>query len=194
MNMEDETNKLRWYSYDKEIYRTDYLTDINGEYCIVTIISPNTPNSFAVYFKKDSLDIRKIGNHLALTVAKDCAEEHYKMILAAGEAGRETAERFITPPPQPLGEGLAAGASSGAEIQAGKKEIDLGKHYKFTFQGLRIDPYRIFRIYGIGDPCQQHAIKKLLRAGCSIKSLEQDIDETILTLKRWKEILQEDKS
>lgn len=69
---------------------------------------------------------------------------------------------------------------------------DHGKHYKFSYKGLKIDPYRIFKIYKISDPAQQHAIKKLLRAGQSIKSLEQDIDEVILTLNRWKEMIKED--
>jgi DNA-binding protein H-NS len=32
----------------------------------------------------------------------------------------------------------------------------------------------------------------LLRAGKSVKTLEQDINETIATLERWKEILKED--
>ena len=65
-------------------------------------------------------------------------------------------------------------------------------HYSFDYKGIRIDPYRLFRIYNIYDPEQQHAIKKLLRAGKSVKTLEQDINETIVTLERWKEILKED--
>ena len=68
------------------------------------------------------------------------------------------------------------------------------KHYQFEFKGIKIDPYRIFRQYGIHHPAQQHAIKKLLRAGCSIKTLEKDIDEAIDTLKRWKEMIAEEKS
>ncbi len=69
---------------------------------------------------------------------------------------------------------------------------DHGKHYRFTYKGIKFDPYRIFRLYGITDPAQQHAIKKLLRAGKSVKSLDQDIDEAIQTLNRWKEMLAED--
>lgn len=70
--------------------------------------------------------------------------------------------------------------------------IDHGKHYRYSYKGIKIDPYRIFRLYKITDPAQQHAIKKLLRAGQSVKSLEQDIDEVIMTLERWKEMNQED--
>ena len=69
---------------------------------------------------------------------------------------------------------------------------DLGKHYKFSFKGLKIDVYRILEIFQITNPAQQHAIKKLLRAGKSIKPLNQDIDEVILTLERWKAMIQED--
>lgn len=67
-------------------------------------------------------------------------------------------------------------------------------HYKYFYRGIKLDPYRLFRIYGITAPEQQHAIKKLLRAGESVKSLEQDISETISTLTRWLNILDEDKS
>ena len=67
------------------------------------------------------------------------------------------------------------------------------KHYRFGYKGVKIDPYRIMEVYGITNAAQQHAIKKLLRAGKSVKSLEQDIDEVILTLTRWKEMIEEDK-
>ena len=66
------------------------------------------------------------------------------------------------------------------------------RHFKFQYKGIILDPYRIFRIYGITDPEQQHAIKKLLRAGKSVKTLKQDIKEVIMTLNRWVEILEED--
>jgi hypothetical protein len=67
-------------------------------------------------------------------------------------------------------------------------------HYRYSFKGVKIDPYRIFRVYGITDPAQQHAIKKLLRAGKSIKTIDQDIDEVVLTLQRWREMNEEDKA
>lgn len=66
------------------------------------------------------------------------------------------------------------------------------KHYAYEYKGVKLDPYRIFRVYDITAPEQQHAIKKLLRAGKSVKPLMQDIDETIATLERWKQILNED--
>lgn len=64
----------------------------------------------------------------------------------------------------------------------------------FTYKGIKLDPYRIFDVYGITHPAHQHSLKKLLRAGRSHKSLGQDIQEAIDTLERWKEMIQEDSS
>jgi len=69
-----------------------------------------------------------------------------------------------------------------------------GKHYQFDFRGARLDPYRILTIYGIKHPAQQHAIKKLLRTGKSIKSTVEDVQEVIETLERWLAMIEEDKS
>jgi hypothetical protein len=68
----------------------------------------------------------------------------------------------------------------------------IGAHYKFSYQGVLLDPYRILKVYGINEPAQQHAIKKLLRAGTSIKDLKQDISEVIVSLQRWLDMLRED--
>lgn len=70
--------------------------------------------------------------------------------------------------------------------------IDLDKHYRYSFKGIKLDPYRIFKTYGITDPVQQHVAKKALRAGEGGKSLIQDIDEIILSCERWKEMIAED--
>lgn len=70
--------------------------------------------------------------------------------------------------------------------------VNVGKHYSFTYRGFKIDPYRIFAIYGITEGPQQHAIKKLLRAGKSVKDLEQDVTEVISSLNRWLEMMRED--
>ena len=69
---------------------------------------------------------------------------------------------------------------------------DSGKHYRNEFKGVKLDPYRILKVCGITDPAQQHAIKKLLRAGKSVKSFEQDIQEVIDTLERLKEMIAEE--
>lgn len=69
---------------------------------------------------------------------------------------------------------------------------DYGKHYRFSYRGLKLDPYRVMSVYKITHPAHQHAIKKLLRVGASVKDLRQDIEETIVTLKRWLEMMDED--
>lgn len=68
------------------------------------------------------------------------------------------------------------------------------KHYKYSYKGVKLDPYRILTVYNVTCPAMQHAIKKLLRAGNSIKDLEQDVQEVIDTLKRKLEMLKEDTS
>ena len=68
----------------------------------------------------------------------------------------------------------------------------MAKYYDYEYKGIKLDIYRILKIYGITEPAQQHAIKKLFRAGKSIKNLEQDIDEVIESLNRWKEMIKED--
>ena len=78
-----------------------------------------------------------------------------------------------------------------AESQVGT-EKSLDSHYKYSFNGVKLDPYRILEVYGIANPAQQHAIKKLLRAGKSIKDLKQDIEEVQMTLTRWLEMIEED--
>lgn len=64
--------------------------------------------------------------------------------------------------------------------------------YGITIGGKKADPYRILLAYNITHPAQQHAIKKLLRAGRSHKPLATDISEVIETLQRWQEMIKED--
>ena len=79
------------------------------------------------------------------------------------------------------------------EWLANDEKPDHAKHYKYEDTGVKIDPYRILDVYGITHPAHQHAIKKLLRAGKSVKDLDRDIEEVIMTLQRWQEMLKEEK-
>lgn len=58
-----------------------------------------------------------------------------------------------------------------------------------------VDIYRVLLMFGVTDPCLQHAVKKLLVAGgrTAGKSTEKDIDEAIASLTRWKEMRDEEK-
>lgn len=69
-------------------------------------------------------------------------------------------------------------------------------HYFKDVQHLSsIDVYRVLQLYNVTDACLQHAIKKLLVAGGrgAGKDINQDIQEAIDTLNRWKEIQIENK-
>lgn len=93
---------------------------------------------------------------------------------------------------------LTAGEMSDAARYFGgfgkSAERDSGKHYRYSYRQIKLDPYRIIAVYGITHPAHQHALKKLLRAGKSIKSLRQDIKEVQDALARWLEMLDEDEA
>lgn len=56
-----------------------------------------------------------------------------------------------------------------------------------------IDVYRVLELFGVTDPCLQHAIKKLLCAGVrGVKDQSKDIQEAIDALNRSLEMRQED--
>ena len=65
-------------------------------------------------------------------------------------------------------------------------------YYKKIFNGVLLDPYRVLKVYGITDPAHQHAVKKLLRAGESLKDLKQDVQEVIDTLTRMLQMIDEE--
>ena len=56
-----------------------------------------------------------------------------------------------------------------------------------------LDVYRVISIFGVTDPCIQHALKKLLCSGVrGHKDQSKDIQDVIDTLERWKEMRYED--
>ena len=60
--------------------------------------------------------------------------------------------------------------------------------YQIQIGGVKADPYRIAKAYGIDDPIIFQAIKKLLRCGRKHKSRAQDVREAITSLERWEGI------
>jgi len=66
--------------------------------------------------------------------------------------------------------------------------------YRWTYNGVTFDYYRLCDILGLKSDPQKHALKKVIRAGQSVKPLKQDIDEAIDALKRWKEMVEEDET
>lgn len=75
-----------------------------------------------------------------------------------------------------------------------KKESSEYSHYKKDVSHLKtIDVYRVLTLFNVTDPCQQHAVKKILCAGIrGDKSRAQDIREAIDSLNRSLEMMQED--
>lgn len=67
-------------------------------------------------------------------------------------------------------------------------------HYKKDVSGLSmIDVYRVLSLFGVTDPCIQHAAKKLLATGVrGQKDAERDIQDAIDSLQRWQEMRAED--
>jgi len=64
--------------------------------------------------------------------------------------------------------------------------------YQWTYKSVSFDYYRLCQILGLSNDAQKHALKKIIRAGQSVKSVTQDIDEAIDCLERWKQMIVED--
>lgn len=72
------------------------------------------------------------------------------------------------------------------------KAVDPGEHYRYSYHGVNIDPYRICRIYDLGGGPREHMTKKLLRgSGKGHEELEL-INELQCCLDRWREMYEED--
>ena len=66
-------------------------------------------------------------------------------------------------------------------------------HYYKPCPYETLDVYRVISIFGVTDPCIQHALKKLLCSGVrGHKDQEKDIQDVIDTLERWKQMRNED--
>lgn len=56
-----------------------------------------------------------------------------------------------------------------------------------------IDVYRVLDLFGVSNPCVQHAVKKLLCSGQrGVKDTRQDVQEAITSLVRYLEMQTED--
>lgn len=72
-------------------------------------------------------------------------------------------------------------------------ENDPGKHYRYSYRGINLDPFRIAEIYKINDFALQTILKKALRAGRAHKDLEQDLKDIINCAQRKLEMMAEDR-
>jgi hypothetical protein len=71
---------------------------------------------------------------------------------------------------------------------------DTGKHYRFEYDGLKLDPYRIFDVYNVTDAKAQHAIKKLLRMEGKGHTEKEVWLEVLDIVTRALEMIQEDEN
>ena len=75
------------------------------------------------------------------------------------------------------------------------EKVDKGKHYRLAYRGIKFDPARAGRIYGITDPMLFQAFKKIAFAGKrGHKSRISDIEDAICALNRFLEMEKEDES
>lgn len=67
-------------------------------------------------------------------------------------------------------------------------------HYHKDVKHLdSVDVYRVLALFGVTDPCIQHAVKKLLCAGQrGVKDSSKDIREAVDTLERCLDMRGED--
>jgi hypothetical protein len=72
---------------------------------------------------------------------------------------------------------------------------DPGQHYRYTYKGINLDPFRIAKIYGIQDFALQTILKKVLKCGeRGHKSMRQDLLDIENAARRAIEMLDEDES
>lgn len=64
--------------------------------------------------------------------------------------------------------------------------------YWWTYRGVSFDFYRLCQITGVTSDPGKHAMKKIIRAGRSVKTLRQDVEEARDALNRWIEMIDED--
>jgi len=70
--------------------------------------------------------------------------------------------------------------------------IDEGAHYRYSYKGFNLDPFRICSIYGITDFGQQTLVKKSLRLGTAHKDRLQDLKDCRCCIDRMIEMMEED--
>lgn len=70
-------------------------------------------------------------------------------------------------------------------------DTDNGKHYRYSFQGVKLDPYRIARVYGVDGGPREHILKKILRGTTKGHTELEVISEVQSCLDRWREMVEE---
>ena len=71
--------------------------------------------------------------------------------------------------------------------------MDTGQHYRYEYKGVKLDPFRIAKIYGLTSFAMQTILKKCLCAGNrGHNDYRQDLEDIICAAQREIEMLDED--
>ena len=71
--------------------------------------------------------------------------------------------------------------------------MDTGKHYRYEYKGIKLDPYRIAHIYKMQSFAMQTILKKCLCAGNrGHNNYKEDLQDIICAAQREIEIIEED--
>lgn len=74
-----------------------------------------------------------------------------------------------------------------------KDKKDHGQHYRFSYNGINLDPFRICQIYNVNDFALQTIVKKSLCAGGrGHKDFRQDLQDIICAAERRLKMIDED--
>lgn len=79
------------------------------------------------------------------------------------------------------------------QVVADKRNVISKPKHSHYFKNVShlewVDAYRVADLFGVTDPCIQHALKKLLVTGNrGYKDVATDVQDVIDTLGRWKEM------
>ena len=76
-----------------------------------------------------------------------------------------------------------------------KPPQDAGRHYRFQYKGINLDPFRIASVYKMESFAMMTVLKKCLCAGNrGHKDYEQDLRDIICAAQRELEMVREDNS
>lgn len=69
---------------------------------------------------------------------------------------------------------------------------DVAKHYKHQYKGIKLDPYRIAKVYEMQGGPREQIMKKCLRFTDKGQTEQQVVNEIRSALNRWQAMIDED--
>lgn len=113
--------------------------------------------------------------------------------LAAARHWSEGEERMEAIGPNgPTGDHYAEDSDGESALSQALREQDAGAHYRREYRGIKLDPYRIAKIYAMQGGPREQIMKKCLRFTDKGQTEQQVVNEIRTALNRWQEMLEED--